>query len=218
MAGDGWVLHGLSQRAADERRCARGERDTAARRRHVPETHPADGCVLGGSLLGGAFFHMLPASLDEADDLLAPFVWTLAGFTVFFALEQFMHCTTGHRESAQCRKPVANLILFADGVHNFIGGLAVGATFLVECPAGHHDVARGGGARSCRSEARGLRRARARRLDQGQGARLQRGFRTDVSARRGHGLRLVSPGRRDVPRAVRCGELPLHCGVGPGSE
>jgi len=137
MAGDGWVLawivgSGLLMSAiALVGSVTLLLEDATFRKLILPMV-----AFSAGSLLGGAFFHMLPASLDEADDLLAPFVWTLAGFTVFFALEQFMHWHHCHRESAQCRKPVAHLILFADGVHNFIGGLAVGATFLVDVRLG----------------------------------------------------------------------------------
>ncbi len=39
-----------------------------------------------GSLLGGAFFHMLPAAAERAE-LRGVLLWTMAGFVVFFALE-----------------------------------------------------------------------------------------------------------------------------------
>ena len=37
-----------------------------------------------GSLLGGAFFHMLPAALEQAPADATVFLWTLIGFTLFF--------------------------------------------------------------------------------------------------------------------------------------
>lgn len=49
-----------------------------------------------GTLLCGALLHMLPESIARrgADD--AVFVWLLAGFTAFFALEQLLHWRHSH--------------------------------------------------------------------------------------------------------------------------
>jgi len=44
--------------------------------------------LAAGSLLGGAFFHMLPNAIDELGNTQAIWVWFLAGFTGFFLLEQ----------------------------------------------------------------------------------------------------------------------------------
>jgi zinc and cadmium transporter len=44
--------------------------------------------LAAGSLLGGAFFHMLPAALEQAPADPTVFLWILIGFTLFFALEQ----------------------------------------------------------------------------------------------------------------------------------
>jgi zinc and cadmium transporter len=89
-----------------------------------------------GSLIGGAFFHMIPASVTGDGGRLAVFVWVTLGFLVFFALEQFLHFHHCHRESAECKKPLAYLILFGDGLHNFLGGLAVAGTFLIDIRLG----------------------------------------------------------------------------------
>ena len=89
-----------------------------------------------GSLLGGAFFHMLPAAATRAGDLGRVCLWTLAGFTLFFALEQFLHWHHCHRASADCKKPLTYLILLGDGLHNFLGGLGVASVFLVDVRLG----------------------------------------------------------------------------------
>ncbi len=89
-----------------------------------------------GSLLGGAFFHMLPAALAANSHSIAPYLWLLIGFTLFFALEQFLHWHHCHRASAECKKPLTYLILIGDGLHNFIGGLAVASTFLIDIRLG----------------------------------------------------------------------------------
>jgi zinc and cadmium transporter len=85
-----------------------------------------------GSLLGGAFFHMLPAALEAQPDASIVFLWALVGFSVFFALEQFLHWHHCHRASSDCRKPLTYLILLGDGLHNFLGGLGVAGVFLID--------------------------------------------------------------------------------------
>jgi zinc and cadmium transporter len=88
-----------------------------------------------GSLIGGALFHMLPASLASMP-MLTALRWVAAGFLLFFALEQFLHWHHCHRASAECRKPLSYLILIGDGLHNFLGGLSVAGVFLVDVRLG----------------------------------------------------------------------------------
>jgi zinc and cadmium transporter len=89
-----------------------------------------------GSLLGGAFFHMLPVGLDAGMSNVAVYGLVLAGFAVFFGLEQFLHWHHCHRAEALCKKPLTYLILIGDGLHNFLGGLAVAGTFLIDIRLG----------------------------------------------------------------------------------
>jgi zinc and cadmium transporter len=89
-----------------------------------------------GSLIGGAFLHMIPAGLASygSDDTF--YVWILAGFLMFFALEQLLHWHHCHRAGTGCKQPLGYLILIGDGLHNFIGGLAVAGTFLIDIRLG----------------------------------------------------------------------------------
>jgi zinc and cadmium transporter len=89
-----------------------------------------------GSLLGGAFFHMLPVGLEAGMSNVAVYGLVLAGFAVFFGLEQFLHWHHCHRAEAFCKKPLTYLILIGDGLHNFLGGLAVAGTFLIDIRLG----------------------------------------------------------------------------------
>lgn len=89
-----------------------------------------------GSLIGGAFFHMLPEALVNSNEYNQVIVWVLVGFTLFFVLEQLMHWHHCRRASAPCRQPLTYLILIGDGLHNFIGGLAIGGTFLIDIRLG----------------------------------------------------------------------------------
>jgi zinc and cadmium transporter len=89
-----------------------------------------------GSLIGGAFFHMIPAGLEAFDNSISLFAWLVLGFCVFFALEQFLHWHHCHRSQATCKQPLTYLILIGDGLHNFIGGLAIAGTFLIDIRLG----------------------------------------------------------------------------------
>lgn len=92
--------------------------------------------LAAGTLMGGAFFHMIPEGLTALPPLTAS-VWLLGGFSIFLALEQFLDWHHSHREGvAPVRRPVTYLILIGDAVHNFLGGLAVGSTYLISPGAG----------------------------------------------------------------------------------
>jgi zinc and cadmium transporter len=92
--------------------------------------------LAAGSLLGGAFFHMLPAATRRMPDLALVFLWTMVGFAVFLVLEQFLHWHHCHRMEADCRQPLGYLILLGDGLHNFLGGLGVAGVFLIDIRLG----------------------------------------------------------------------------------
>ena len=92
--------------------------------------------LAAGSLLGGAFFHMLPEAVDALGNGLLVYVWLVAGFIVFFVLEQFLHWHHCHRSANSEHRPLGHMILVADGLHNLIGGLAVGGAFIVDTRVG----------------------------------------------------------------------------------
>jgi zinc and cadmium transporter len=91
--------------------------------------------LAAGTLLGGAFFHMLPEGMSSLVPLDAA-VWLTAGFSAFLLLEQFLHWHHSHRGGEAARKPVTYLILIGDAVHNFLGGLGIASTFLLDARAG----------------------------------------------------------------------------------
>jgi zinc and cadmium transporter len=91
--------------------------------------------LAAGALLGGALFHMLPESVDELGNTLALYVWLAAGIFGFFVLEQFLHWHHCH-QPVGAHRPLGHLILVADGLHNFVGGLAVGSAFVVDTRLG----------------------------------------------------------------------------------
>lgn len=87
--------------------------------------------LAAGTLIGGALLHMLPEAVEAMGNRLEVYLWLLAGFLGFFALEQFLHWHHCHRSVAR-HDPLGHLILVADGVHNLVGGLAVGSAFLMD--------------------------------------------------------------------------------------
>ncbi|MGB5491911.1 MAG: ZIP family metal transporter [Woeseiaceae bacterium] len=89
-----------------------------------------------GSLIGGAFFHMIPAAIDANADILGIGVAVVTGFTLFFVLEQVLHWHHCHRAQSDCKQPLTYLILIGDALHNFLGGLAIAGTFLIDVRLG----------------------------------------------------------------------------------
>jgi len=89
-----------------------------------------------GSLLGGAFFHMIPESVEKTGSDMSVYIIVVAGFAFFLLLEQLLHWHHCHRDALHCKKPQTYLILIGDGIHNFIGGIAVAGTFLIDIRLG----------------------------------------------------------------------------------
>ncbi len=91
-----------------------------------------------GSLIGGAMFFMLPHALRGSGDPpdIRMFVWVVVGFATFFALDQLLEWHHCHRPPGEHIRPLGPLLLVADGVHNLLGGLAIGAVFMADIEAG----------------------------------------------------------------------------------
>ncbi|NWG09284.1 MAG: ZIP family metal transporter [Nitrososphaerales archaeon] len=85
-----------------------------------------------GALLGGAFLHLLPESFASGS------TWsfaTLSGILLFFIIERFLrwrHCHKGVCDT----HAFAYLNLFGDGIHNWIDGMIIAASFLASIELG----------------------------------------------------------------------------------
>ena len=90
-----------------------------------------------GSLFGDAFIHLLPQSFETFHTKVEASLWVLAGIFLFFILEKFLLWRHQHTlEASHPIHPVGYMNLFADGVHNFIDGTIIGASYLISLPVG----------------------------------------------------------------------------------
>ncbi|MFH1257289.1 MAG: ZIP family metal transporter [Candidatus Diapherotrites archaeon] len=82
-----------------------------------------------GALLSGAFFHLLAESLEQLP-VMEAFAYLFVGFIVFFLLERFLYWHHCHEGKCDVHA-FSYMILFGDAMHNFIDGLVIAASFLV---------------------------------------------------------------------------------------
>lgn len=93
--------------------------------------------LAAGTLLGDAVFHVLPEAYAEGETLVISTA-VIAGILVFFVLEELLHWHHHHSSdhSADKLKPLAVNNLVADGLHNLIDGVLIGAGFAVSPEVG----------------------------------------------------------------------------------
>ncbi len=90
-----------------------------------------------GALLGDALIHLIPEAFETSTNPLTISLLIILGIFVFFVLEKFMHWHHHGDDTHESHiHPVGKLVLFSDGVHNFIDGVIIGISFLVSVPLG----------------------------------------------------------------------------------
>jgi zinc and cadmium transporter len=85
-----------------------------------------------GTMLGGAFLHLIPESYTGEFTF---FGYVLFGILLFFMLEKFLkwrHCHEGECDI----HAFAYLNLVGDGIHNFVDGMIIAASFLTSVDLG----------------------------------------------------------------------------------
>ena len=90
-----------------------------------------------GALLGDVFIHLIPEVYRSGTTSYTS-LYFLSGITVSFLIEKIIYWRENHISSILGNKikHLVFMILFGDGVHNFIDGLAIGASFLISVPVG----------------------------------------------------------------------------------
>ena len=93
--------------------------------------------VAVGALLGDAFIHLIPEAFSETDNSTRVSILIISGILLFFVLEKFLHWHHHGEDMDELDiHPVGKLILFSDGVHNFLDGIIIAASFMVSVPVG----------------------------------------------------------------------------------
>lgn len=88
-----------------------------------------------GTMLAVSFLDLLPEALKEGGGELNIFLPAFLGIVIFFFLERFV-LWFHHHDSLHDTQPTAVLVLLGDGIHNFIDGAAIAATFLASLELG----------------------------------------------------------------------------------
>jgi len=90
-----------------------------------------------GSLFGDAIIHLLPGAFEQSPDRVQASVSILAGIFAFFVLEKFLLWRHEHvLEPGHATHPVGYMNLLADALHNFIDGMIIAASYMVNYQTG----------------------------------------------------------------------------------
>ncbi|MDD5574932.1 MAG: ZIP family metal transporter [Candidatus Omnitrophica bacterium] len=84
-----------------------------------------------GGLIGGAFLHLMPEAVEKTGDALQVFTYVILGFVFFFILEKYLYWRHCHKGKCEIHA-FTYLNLIGDGIHNFIDGLIIGASFFTD--------------------------------------------------------------------------------------
>jgi len=87
-----------------------------------------------GALIGGAFLHLIPEAL-EGGMVGSIFLYVILGFVAFYVLEKLLHWRHCHKGKCDIHM-FTYLNLVGDAAHNFIDGLIIAASFIVNVKLG----------------------------------------------------------------------------------
>lgn len=99
-----------------------------------------------GALFGDAIIHLMPEIFLGPARPLYSSLWMLGGILASFLFEKFLrwkqeHGLDGHHHEhghahPHAIKPVGRILLLSDGLHNFVDGLLIGASYLAGLQVG----------------------------------------------------------------------------------
>ncbi len=85
-----------------------------------------------GSLIGAVFFNLIPEAVETGETI---WLYIVAGIVFFFIMEKFLYWRHCHDENCQVHS-FAYLNLIGDGIHNFVDGGLIAASFLISTSLG----------------------------------------------------------------------------------
>lgn len=89
-----------------------------------------------GVLLGDAFIHLIPDAIERYPSVSEICLWVLVGVFGFFILEKLVRWHHDHRILPQPQnmqvKPMARMNLIGDAIHNFVDGILIAGSFIVD--------------------------------------------------------------------------------------
>ena len=89
-----------------------------------------------GALLGDAFIHLIPEAFEKINNPIFLPLAIIVGILIFFVLEKALHWHHHPGFDDHDSHHLGYLILISDGVHNFIDGLIIAASYLVSIEVG----------------------------------------------------------------------------------
>jgi len=88
-----------------------------------------------GGLLGITFFNLLPEAIGHGQDVKKVLLVVFCGFLLFYIIERVISSFHCHHHDCQIKAP-RYLIVIGDFVHNFIDGVLIAATFMIDVRLG----------------------------------------------------------------------------------
>lgn len=85
-----------------------------------------------GAFLANSFLQLIPEAYEEIGDLSLVLILVLVGIVIFFLIEKFIcwrHCHITNEPKH--KHSLAYMNIFGDLIHNFLDGMAIGASFLI---------------------------------------------------------------------------------------
>ena len=93
-----------------------------------------------GALMGGAFLHLLPEMVHEMQNSehgeKNMFTYVLLSFIAFYIIEKYLHWHHCHKLGKDHKHTFGYMNLIGDTVHNFIDGLIIATSFMIDTNLG----------------------------------------------------------------------------------
>lgn len=90
-----------------------------------------------GGLLGGAFIHIIPESIEKISNPNLIGILLLSGFSFFFIIEKILHWRHCHIVNCQHHNnPIALTNIIGDAIHNFLDGAIIAIAYNINFATG----------------------------------------------------------------------------------